>query len=211
MSALNLLNRFYFRIVLVLFMSCSPFAYANVQLQVDGNGILTGATGVEISNAIYNVEFKGGSCISLFNGCAVNEDFVFHDINSAYAASSALLEQVITGVYDTNYTLTRGCGYQRLFVDCGIITPYAPYFETYNGATVHGFYMVYADNNNSIYSDSYQDGIFSATYNMGNVYTFAVWSVAVSAVPEPSSVILLCLGLAGISFVSARKRRITHR
>ena len=57
-------------------------------LLVDGNGILTGATGVDVSGTLYNVTFADGTCTSLFNGC-VNSAFTFETRENAKAAGQA--------------------------------------------------------------------------------------------------------------------------
>ena len=57
----------------------------------DGNGIMTGATGVDVAGASYNVEFVEGSCNSLNNNCT---DFAF-TIGNVSDAAQALADEVL--------------------------------------------------------------------------------------------------------------------
>ena len=69
-------------------------------------GKLTGATGVVVSGATYNVEFVDGTCGSVFTGCDAASDFTFQTLAGAQAARDALLAQVLLGTYDTTSGLT---------------------------------------------------------------------------------------------------------
>src|SRR4051812_21504005 len=80
-------------------------------LIIDGNGKLTGATGVAVGQ-LYNVEFVEGTCAGLFGGCNDSGDFTFTSSLLAFAAAEALLNQVFfdsaLGQFDSNYALTFG-------------------------------------------------------------------------------------------------------
>jgi len=84
-------------------------SYATPVLQVDIAGILTGANGVDVGGALYDVTFSHGSCVDLYSGCDQLSDFTFTDGFDAVAASQALLDQVLVGVYDSDPSRTRGC------------------------------------------------------------------------------------------------------
>ena len=75
---------------------------------INGLGQLTGATGVTVGAATYNVSFVDGSCISLFGGC-VNASFDFSTLADAIAASQALFTQVISG-FGNHPDKIFGCG-----------------------------------------------------------------------------------------------------
>ncbi len=78
-------------------------------LVVDANGQLLGATEVDVSGTLYDVEFLDGTCASLYNGCGLN-DVPFPNASAALAAASQLRIQVFLGsVYDTEPELTNGC------------------------------------------------------------------------------------------------------
>jgi hypothetical protein len=94
-------------------------------LVIDGNGILTGATGVVVNGRLYDVEFVDGTCAEVFNGCALGTlNFPFEG-HLALPASQALLNQVFgdgTQLFDSNPSLTNGCS--SVF-SCSVITPHS--------------------------------------------------------------------------------------
>ncbi|MEW8662384.1 MAG: hypothetical protein AB2557_08005 [Candidatus Thiodiazotropha sp.] len=77
------------------------------------NGVLFGATGININGASYNVAFVSGSCSSLFSGCDEPSDFFFNDLDQSLHANQALLEQVLIdtseGLFDSDPGTTNGC------------------------------------------------------------------------------------------------------
>ena len=52
-------------------------AHAAPILEVSSDGKLTGASGVEVGGALYDVAFKDGTCAGLFSGCDQAADFQF--------------------------------------------------------------------------------------------------------------------------------------
>ena len=93
-------------------MTLSFTSSSNAALIVE-MGILKGATGVQVGDRIFDVEFIDGICVDLFNGCDSSDDFDFTDQQSATAAAQALLDQVFIdsplGDFDSDPTLTLGC------------------------------------------------------------------------------------------------------
>ena len=110
---------------------CGSFLWAGLQgnaaaapvLQIDPNGILTGALGVNVSGTLYNVSFVDGSCNSVFNGCS-DGSFTFSTALDAAAASLAILNDILIDrpghLFDTIPDLTRGCTFPG---QCLIFTP----------------------------------------------------------------------------------------
>lgn len=90
-------------------------------LNVQG-GQLVGASGVDVSGTIYNVEFIDDSCVNIFSGCDEVSDLDFQTAASADAAAQALLDQVFLGNFDSDPTLTIGC---NLSTQCNAAIPYA--------------------------------------------------------------------------------------
>ena len=178
--------------LLAVALLTGPMASQAVTLQIDVNGILTGASDVDVGGALYDVQFLDGSCASLFSGCDnATSDFAFTTSADALIAAQALLDQAFTdtpsGQFGTHPELTNGCTEPGF---CGVFTPYA----ISNGA----FALVDAEN---FFLDEFDKVIeFTGDPNMDTTqsgsFTFAVWSLA--SVPEPGALGLLALGLAGL-------------
>ena len=95
-----------------LLLAGSPVGAAPI-LQIDASGQLTGATGVDVDGTYYDVEFKDGTCIDLYNGCNEGSDFTFWTESDARRAAEALLSQVLVdgseGYFDSLPSLTKPC------------------------------------------------------------------------------------------------------
>jgi len=70
-------------------------------LDVDSNGILIGARNVDVNGVLYDVEFKDGTCISLYDGCDAPSDFPFSTQADAQAASISMFAFVLIDIFDT--------------------------------------------------------------------------------------------------------------
>ena len=79
MSFSNLLTRH--AAVAALAVSClaAPSAQASVVLQVNAQGILTGASGVTVGSkaGTFTVSFRDGTCASVFSSCVDPQFFLF--------------------------------------------------------------------------------------------------------------------------------------
>lgn len=170
----------------------APAAAAN--LVIDGSGELAGATGIDIGGTFYDVEFVDGTCIGVFSGCDSLSDFAFQTQEAANAAGQALFDQVFLGIYDDQPELTAGCN------DPEFCTAAIPYALQVSPAVVS---FVPASNGAPGFPDNSGTGGAIVTFDTTGVDT--VWArFTLSAVPEPSTWMMMLLGFGAIG---ARMRR----
>jgi hypothetical protein len=181
-------------------------------LIVNRFGLLVGATGVNVGDTLYDVEFVDRSCAAIFDGCDAVTDFDFTTQSDALAAAQALLDQVFLnvpgqGTFDDTPWLTVGCpGGDPAFNVCFAFTPFG--FQDFLGLhfTLSGMARNFGDG----LPDSAVIGGQSPPTNAEDdgLVVYARWSPSPdAAVPEPASLTLLVLGLAGIAARHWRRRK----
>ena len=177
-------------------------AFGNVHaavLQVYANGILTGASGVNVGGQLYDVAFIEGSCFSAYAGCN-NGIFAFTDVGTAEKASQALLDQVFLdgpmGLFDSSTWMIEGCNNysppeQNSW--CEAFTPYAVDWPNSE------LFVSVAHNSVLDYDDSVGSYSGFPIMQIGNENNdnFAGWTLH-SAVPEPGMLALLGAGLLAL-------------
>jgi len=174
-------------------------AYA-VTLDIDATGQLVGASGVVVNGSIFDVEFVEGACIGLFTGCDDPGDFPFSNSMDATAASQALLNQVFTGSFLTNASLTNGCNEPSI---CMVLTP----FGLDSSPPPGSFVSVIALGIGQFGPFSFQIdfGPDSNTTAIPDL-TYAQWTVA--PVPIPAALPLFGSALAALAWFGRRKTKI---
>jgi hypothetical protein len=179
---------------------CAIPLHAAPVLQITG-GVLTGAKGVEVSGVLYDVEFKDGTCVALFSGCNQVSDFVFQSQVAAAAAAQALLNSVFLdsafGQFDSQPALTNGCSNAS---QCLANIP----FET-DGLSVLGSAAgnMVLEGSDSLWNSNTDIDFGTAAINY---FTYAIFSRAAIAIPEPGSLALIGLGFAALIAVRKRKQ-----
>ncbi len=186
-------------------------AFATPILQVDGNGQLTGATGIDVAGTLFDVTFIDGACATIFNGCDAQSDFDFQTRAGATVAAQALLDQVFidspnisTWAFDSNPQYTAGC--ERIHV-CNVLIPWFT-------RTDRIIYVAQASNNSHPALDwNSSDNPFYRTYDtsLSNQWTYAQFSTSsvapTTTTPEPGTIILLSSGLLGLAGYRWQQRR----
>lgn len=166
---------------------------AQAALTVDGNGILLGATGVEVNGNSYTVDFVEDSCANTWGSCDGNGSFTWTSLADAQAAHNALLDQVLVGVFDESPDLTFGCTIASV---CVVFTPFSGSLgdpnmigtvltQNFAGVAADGFGL--RDLLNPL-----TDTSFDA------IATYAQWTLETTEVPLPGALGLFSFALVGL-------------
>ena len=184
---------------LALILPSLAVAMPMLELNIDDmSGQLLGAKNVNVSGSYFDVDFLDGTCVELFNGCdSAVDDFIFPTIDSSFAASEALLNQVLIdsslGPFRSFFRLINGCS--SLYT-CAVVTPTAfdGEFLVWRAARLSSRQPGYIE-----ISDFF--GIRPTTdFVRATPFVYGVWTASPAAsVPEPTTVTFLLLGLVGLT------------
>jgi hypothetical protein len=196
------MRKFTLALAAVVALSIAAPAPAATQI-VDGSGILTGASGVNVGGTLYDVFFSFGSCQTEFGGCNAQTDFFFQTAEDASLAAQALLDQVLldtlAGNFDSNPFLTSGCqGSQGLGV-CVINVPYLTTVSQYLSSAAFNF------PSNSLDVVQASGGAADAPRSWA---TFLVSANQLSPIPETASWAMMLLGFGAIGFAMRRRKSV---
>ena len=180
---------------------------------------LIGADDVLVNGSLYDVIFRDGTCVLLFSGCDEASDFTFQTGPEANAASQALVDQVFGGddIFDREPGATKGIdiGPKGLILTV-IYVPHIIEPEIY-GDVIFGiarnmgyFDWQWVEEREEDHVDCgvlgcIMSGDFAnldSTFQSG--FTYAQWT-PITSVPEPGTLALLSIGLAGMGIARRRK------
>jgi len=187
--------------ILISVLSTSPYAAASLIWNTAPDGTLLGASGVEVSGSLFDVEFVDGTCGTVFDGCDDANDFTFNTEAQAAEASQALLDAVLLdvaqGSFDSMPGLTNGCGNSEV---CFSSTPY---LRTSSAVQVSVAVNWSAVSSNP---DSVDTALLPLAFDTGTDANdvWARWTRQTS-VPEPTTLALL--GVGGALVAASRRRR----
>ncbi|MEP4338162.1 MAG: VPLPA-CTERM sorting domain-containing protein [Roseobacter sp.] len=160
---------------------------------------------MNVGGTLYDVTFREGTCIALFDGCDEASDFTFTTRSDADAASQALLDQVFVNVlglgnFDTDpeftfgiESTTQGFAYTPYCANC------FPVPGSYNAAS-HAY-------NEHASADRIGFGVLLVLLTdttQEPTQVFADWTVA--AVPIPAGGMLLLSALGGMAALRRRMK-----
>lgn len=198
---------FYLISALALFSTAANSATLNF----NSDNRLTGATDLNVEGTLYSVEFKDGTCQSVFSGCDELSDVDFSTEAAARAAGEALLDQVLIGLVDDTPGLQFGCllGGQ----DCITLIPFSAQFN-FPGSPVIGVNVIRTVNFSSGFPPTVFDNTFSSSPFRANEqtvngvfsnYVFADFTeTGVTSVPLPASGWVLLASLVGLGALRTR-------
>lgn len=192
-----------------LFLFFSISNASALSLNVAEDGTLLGAYDVVVGEMIYNVSFLDQAAEDIYYNSITDQwDFTFNTYQQSWDASQALLDQVLTGEYDSNPGLVNGIDGD--YLTSMILTPFTTGYAS-------KWYVIgnYANNQGIEANDKvvqYAQFMFTESLALYDYWVYAKWDEigpvsGSDPVPEPGSMILLGSGLLGIACRGRIKRR----
>ena len=149
---------------------------------------IVGVSGVVSGGVIYNVEFRDGSCLSLFAGCDTPGDFVFADVQVAADAVFWLMQGALSGV---STPPIRGCSNSY---PCTVYTPFSTpyaYFSAREGGWSEARFVFNRRETPNLSAGGYTDLLLDHDTSLRADETFVIFS----PVPEAPAWAMLPAGL----------------
>ncbi|PPD31698.1 MAG: hypothetical protein CTY19_13320 [Methylomonas sp.] len=191
------------RLIQLILLTFTLAQSAQAAMITESGGIMTGATGIDVGGKLYDMELKDGTCVLLFGGCDEQSDFPF-DAAGTQLALTQLQILISSSAFSNSPGLISGC--PSSFI-CSFINPYE--IHNVSGFIVMDEFRIYAFGSLPlIFQDVLIDPNFDTSIKaIGAVY--AIWTAQpTGTIPEPSSLLLIGMGLLGQRLVRARSKRL---
>ncbi len=174
-------------------------------LDINADGQLIGAMGIDGGGDLYDVAFVDGDCDTVFDGCVPGTELTFNTADEATMASQALLDEVFFGgTFSASPDLTFGIddGITEAFIQ----TPYDIDTVTVDFTSTVNHQATVLDRVRPPFSL-----FFPADTSTAADSVWAIWSLAsdtpdVTPVPLPAGLPLMLAGLSCFGLVR-RKRQ----
>ncbi len=206
-----MLNIIFSGFVGLMALAMAGSANASVILITDINDQLIGANNVEVNGTFYNVTFQDGSCASVFSGCDnAGDDFDFTDSGGAQDASTALVLQVFNpSIFGSEPIRISGCDIAE---NCRVATPHALTLSINNDLLFNAkIANIFSGSSNTVGSlNSFPSSNFILSQGgFDPDATFARFTAVTveSSIPEPRTLALFAIGLAGLGFMKRREMK----
>lgn len=187
----------------IALLACAS-ANALPTLNIDSNGQILGASGVDVNGTLYDVQFLEGTCVDLFGGCDEATDFAFSTESDALAAATALLSSVFIdsslGNFDLEPGLTNGCSSSTF--SCDTLIPHGI------GPLGGSIFIGVASNLEIESSDSAAAGLGFSELDtfITDIAIYGVFTPTdVTNIQEPKTLFLMALACAGMAWRMRRK------
>ena len=190
-------------------LAISP-VFATPILNIDVNGQLTGATGIDINGSLFDVEFLKGTCSGLFAGCDESSDFFWTTQSEAIDASNALGNQIFNSlnpIFNSSPELIYGCSSTLV---CDIRSLYGFAFGSPNLTAAYNYSVRGGEN-------LVQPWLFERVTEIASpIVSYAWWSAATvkpgpNPVPAPQTLGLFLLGVFGLVINRNKKPNIQEK
>lgn len=190
------------RLIQLILFTFTLAQSAQAAMITESGGFMTGATGINVGGKLYDMELKDGTCVLLFGGCDEQSDFPF-DAAGTQEALTELLDLITVSMFVNAPDKITGCA-ASIYQSCVIETPYNV-FDAFNIQLDELVIFSYAD-------PLITQGVFlppSFDTSSASHVVYALWTAQPTrTIPEPSSLLLIGMGLLGQRLVSARSKRL---